>query len=132
MCAGSQIGDDGAASLAPSLLRMTQLTSLELCGTLACIGICAEGVLANAGNTLMMLQAEMVARGAVAGGGGFDWRAEAAVRVDNQIGEDGAASLAPSLGRMTQLTSLDLGGAHVCIGGSCALRDCLRTPAVRE
>ncbi len=32
--ADNPIGDDGAASLSPSLLRMTQLTSLVLCGTL--------------------------------------------------------------------------------------------------
>ena len=35
------------------------------------------------------------------------------MRADNDIGDVGAASLAPSLGRMTQLTSLDL---------SCTLR----------
>ncbi len=52
------------------------------------------------------------------------------VRVDNQIGDAGAASLAPSLGRMTQLTALDLCGALVCIGGSCAVSGCLRPPAV--
>ncbi len=34
MLAGNQIGDDGAASLAPSLLMMPQLTLLELSGTL--------------------------------------------------------------------------------------------------
>jgi hypothetical protein len=34
----------------------------------------------------------------------------AAVRADNSIEADGAASLAPSLGRMTQLTSLNLYG----------------------
>jgi hypothetical protein len=38
--------------------------------------------------------------------------------------------LAPSLGRMTQLTALDLGGALVCIGGSCAVIGCLRPPAL--
>ena len=35
----------------------------------------------------------------------------AAVRVGNRIGDDGAASLAPSLAMMMKLTSLDLGGA---------------------
>ena len=30
------------------------------------------------------------------------------MRADNQIGDGGAASLAPSLGRMTQLTTLNL------------------------
>ena len=34
MHAGNRIGDDGAASLAPSLERMTQLTSLDFSGTL--------------------------------------------------------------------------------------------------
>jgi hypothetical protein len=37
----------------------------------------------------------------------------AAVRAGNAIGDEGAASLGPSLGRMTLLTSLDL---------SCTLR----------
>ena len=32
------------------------------------------------------------------------------MRADNGIGDDGAASLAPSLGRMTQLTTLNLNG----------------------
>jgi hypothetical protein len=38
-------------------------------------------------------------------------RAEgAAMRAGNSIRDDGAASLAPSLGRMAQLTELDLSG----------------------
>ena len=68
----------------------------------------------NAGNALMML--------CVWGWGGLraglqrvvrlaTGRAEgAAVRAGNQIGDDGAASLAPSLGRMTRLTELKLSG----------------------
>ncbi len=71
-----------------------------------------ELVLVNAGHAWMMLR--------VAGWGGCSqgcsgwWgfcegRAEgAAVRAGNYIGEAGAASLAPSLVRMTQLTTLDL------------------------
>jgi hypothetical protein len=42
------------------------------------------------------------------------------VRVDNQIGDAGAALLAPSLGRMTQLTALDLGGT-LCASAAAAL-----------
>jgi hypothetical protein len=54
--ADNGIGDDGAASLAPSLLRMTQLTSLDLSGTLQCIGGSGrcERVLANAGEAWMV------------------------------------------------------------------------------
>ncbi len=54
--AGNQIGDDGAVSLASSLVRMPQLTSLDLRSTLRAIGDSwrCERVLANAGNALMM------------------------------------------------------------------------------
>ena len=57
--AGNWIGDNGAASLAPSLGGMTQLTTLNLSGTLRDIGgsWCCERVLANAGCALMMLRA---------------------------------------------------------------------------
>ena len=60
MRADNEINSAGAASLAPSLLRMTQLTSLVLsCMLRACIGdqLCCERVLANAGNAWMMLRA---------------------------------------------------------------------------
>ena len=57
--AGNQTGDDGAASLAPSLLRMAQLTSLNLSGTLCDIAGSwrCELVLANASKALMMMRA---------------------------------------------------------------------------
>jgi hypothetical protein len=57
--AGNRIEDGGAASLAPSLGRMAQLTSLDLSGTLCDIGgswRCSR-VLASAGNALMMMRA---------------------------------------------------------------------------
>ena len=56
----NQINSAGGASLALSLLRMTQLTSLVLsCMLRACIGgqLCCERVLANAGRAWMMLRA---------------------------------------------------------------------------
>ena len=59
MRADNQIDAAGAASLGPSLGRMTQLTSLDLNSTLLDIGGswgCSR-VLANAGNALMMLRA---------------------------------------------------------------------------
>ena len=37
----------------------------------------------------------------------------AAMDADNRIGRKGAASLAPALEKMTQLTSLNLGGARI-------------------
>ncbi len=120
----NDIRADGAASLAPSLLRMTQLTSLNLSRTLhASAGkLRCELVVANAGCAWMMLR--------VLGWGGWargcsgragDLRGAsrgAAVRADNHFGDAGAASLAPSLGRMTQLTSLDLGGTLRASAGS--------------
>ncbi len=56
----------------------------------------------------------------------------ATVRAGNWIGDDWAASLAPSSLRMTQLTSLDLGGTLMRIGGCCAVSGCMRTPEVRR
>ena len=93
-----------------------------------------ERVLANAGNALMML--------CVVGWGGYalgrsGWRGlrgasrGAAVRAGNFIEAAGAASLAPSLGRMELLTSLDLYGTLVCICGSCTVSGCLPPPAMR-
>ncbi len=59
MRAVNLIGDHAAASLAPSLGRMAQLTSLDLGGTLhpSAGQLRCERVLANAGNVLMMLRA---------------------------------------------------------------------------
>jgi hypothetical protein len=56
--ADNSIEADGAASLAPSLGRMAQLTSLNLGGTMCDIGgsWCCDWVLASAGNALMMLR----------------------------------------------------------------------------
>ena len=122
--------------LAPSLLRMTQLTSLDLCGTLRAIGGSwrCERVLANAGNALMMMRA--VGWGGCARGCSGWWGLRgasrgAAVCADNRIGDDGAASLGPSLLRMTQLTSLVLGGTLRASAASCAVSRCLRTPEMR-
>ncbi len=58
MRAGNDIGADGAASLAPSLLQMTQLTSLDLHGTLCADRrqLRCERMLANGGNARMMLR----------------------------------------------------------------------------
>ncbi len=51
---------------------------------------------------------------------------------DNKFGDDGAASLAPSLGRMAQLTTLnlggtlrDIGGSWGCFAGACERRLCM-------
>jgi hypothetical protein len=52
------------------------------------------------------------------------------MRAGNGIGDDGGASLGPSLGRMTQLTTLDLSGTLRASGLACAVSACLRTPAV--
>ncbi len=59
MRAGNAINSAGAASLAPSLSQMTQLTSLDLGGTLRASGgqLRWERVLANDGSALMMLLA---------------------------------------------------------------------------
>jgi hypothetical protein len=65
-----------------------------------------------------------------AGGGLRGASRGAAVRADNEFGDDGAASLAPSLGRMAQLTSLNLGGTLRASAAAGAVSGCLRTLAV--
>jgi hypothetical protein len=112
--AGNTIGDAGAASLAPSLGRMTQLTSLNLGGSLRASGAAGwEQMPANAGCVVMALRVAGCSVAAVVRGCSGWWdlgeaSRGAAVRVGNGVGEDGAASLAPSLAQMAQLTSLDL------------------------
>ena len=62
--AGNDVGVDGAASLALSLGRMTQLTSLDLNCTLRAVGGSwrCGWMIANAGNAVMMLRAGAVVR----------------------------------------------------------------------
>jgi hypothetical protein len=133
--ADNYIGAIGAASLAPSLGRMTQLTSLNLCSTLR----------ASAGLALWVGACErwqcgwmilcVAGRGGCARGCSGWWGLRgasrgAAVRAGNQIEAAGAASLAPSLLIMTQLTSLDLSGtlrasaAAGLFAGACDHRQC--------
>ncbi len=72
--ADNQINSAGAAWLAPSLGRMTQLTTLKLWGTLHAIGSSwrCERVLASAGCAWMVcITGGVVALGAVAGGWGL-------------------------------------------------------------
>jgi hypothetical protein len=92
--------------LAPSLLRMAQLTSLDLSRTLrASAASCAVGgclcvrVWAGGGCVRGCSGWRGFGRGEPRGGDAY---------AGNVIGDGGAASLAPSLGRMAQLTSLDL------------------------
>ena len=114
---------------------MAQLTSLYLSGTLRDIGGSwrCELVLATAGNVVMMLRVvgwRLCARlQRVVGFASGEPRG--GLRAGNRIGDGGAASLAPSLERMAQLTSLNLGGTLRDIGGSCDASGCLRTPAMR-
>ncbi len=127
MHAGNRIRAGWAASLAPRLLRMTQLTSLNLSGTAACIGgqLRCERMLANAGCAWMLLRA--VGLGGCARGCSYLWDF-ARVRADNQIEAAGVALLAPSLGRMAQLTSLGLSGtlrASALQAGACECRQCM-------
>jgi hypothetical protein len=121
--ADNGIEDDGAASLAPSLVRMAQLTRLNLGGTLRASAAAGavSGCLQNAGCGWMMLRG--VGRGRCARGCSVWWGLRgasrgAAVRAGNYIEAAGAVSLAPSLGRMAQLTELDLGSTLRAIGGS--------------
>jgi hypothetical protein len=110
---------------------MTQLTSLSLCGTLHAIGgsLRCERVLASAGCAWMVcVTGGVVALGAVAGGGSLRGASRGvAVRADNEFGDDGAASLAPSLLRMTQLTFLNLSCTLLESAAAGAVSGCWRT-----
>ena len=108
------IGDEGAASLAPSLGRMTQLMTLNLSRTLRVSAaavrwavVCERRRCADdaAGCGPRRLPAGL---GRMVGSAMGEPMGRRCVQTDNRIGDDGAASLAPSLARMPQLTTLDL------------------------
>ncbi len=80
------------------------------------LGLCCERVLANA-DVVMKLRAVSCGGYARRCSGRWGLRG-AAVRADNGIEVAGAAALTPSLGRMAQLTSLNLSGTMCDIGGS--------------
>ncbi len=52
------------------------------------------------------------------------------MRADNEFGDDGAASLAPSLERMMQLKSLNLNRTLRACAAAGAVSACLQAPAV--
>jgi hypothetical protein len=126
MDAGNQIGPEGAASLAPVLEKMTQLTSLTLKGALIRFwarpsGAGGSGALVHAVG--YALGCDVVWLGYALEGGRCVrrfarcvLRGRAAMDADNGIGPEGAASLAPALEKMPQLTSLDLGSALIRSG----------------
>ncbi len=134
MRADNRIGDDGAASLAPSLERMAQLTSLSLSGTLrASAASCAVSGCLRAGNALMVLRvvgwggcargcsgwAEF-ARGEPRGGGAcrnLDRSSWGSVACTESLTDDAADGAGPQR-------------YAACIGGSCAVSGCLRSPAM--
>jgi hypothetical protein len=130
MDAGNAIGPEGAASLAPALEKMPQLTSLELESAWSRLGRCLGGFGWSIGGRVFVravgyaLGCDVVWLGyALEGGRGLlatvcEVCAEgrAAMDADNAIGRERAASLAPALEKMPQLTSLDLGGARVRFG----------------
>jgi hypothetical protein len=133
--ADNQIRADGAASLAPSLGRMTQLTSLNLCSTLRASAGLALWVGACERRQCGWMILCVAGRGGCALGCSGWWglrgaSRRAAVRAGNRIGAAGAASLAPSLLIMTQLTSLDLSGTLrasaglALFAGDCERRQC--------
>ena len=71
---------------------------------------------------MMCVAGGVVALGAVAGGWGLRGASRgAAVRADNDIEAAGAASLAPSLALMAQLTSRDLGDNALGDAGAASL-----------
>jgi hypothetical protein len=123
--ADNRFEDVGAASLAPGLMGMAQLTSLNLNGAARIGGASAAPHACNplyTGVVCTVLLRRRLCEAGVAGSGlergtngGGGARAEIA------IGDAGAASLAPSLAGMAQLTSLDLGSALRGTACACAV-----------
>ncbi len=125
MDAGNEIRPEGAASLAPALEKMPQLTSLDLrCARIRfwarpregwwglflwCVPLstrldamwCGWGARLRAGGRCGRRIWEVCSEG------------RAAMDAGNYFGPEGAASLAPALEKMPQLTSLDLAGAGI-------------------
>jgi hypothetical protein len=93
MDAANELGPEGAASLAPALEKMPQLTSLDLQCARIRFGARRRGL----GGSCLLVRAV-----------GCALEGRAAMDADNRIGREGAASLAPALEKMTQLTSLNL------------------------
>jgi Ran GTPase-activating protein (RanGAP) involved in mRNA processing and transport len=95
----NDIGDAGAASLAPSLAPMAQLTSLKL----------GYNAIGDAGAASLAPSLVRMAR------------LTSLDLSDNGIYAAGAASLAPSLAQMAQLTSLDLSDNGIGAAGAASL-----------
>ena len=116
--AGNDIRADGVASLAPILLQMPQLASLSLAGTLhALVALELWRMVATSGCARMwvhVVSSSACVNQAMQRGRRAEGRWDCA---ENHIGAAGTASLAPSLVRMTQLTSLNLAGTlHPSVG----------------
>jgi hypothetical protein len=118
MDAGNGLGPEGAASLAPALEEMTQLTSLDL----QCARIRFWARRLGVWGSFSLVRAVGYALGCDVVWSGYDACgraisatdcevcAEGRVAMDagNDIGPEGAASLAPALEKMPQLTFIDL------------------------
>ncbi len=123
MDAGNRVGPEGAASLAPALETMTQLTSLGLrCARIrfwarrrGALGVFVFGAWCwvRAWTRCGVVKVRACGRAMRA----TDWEVcaegRAARDAANVFGPEGAASLAPALEKMPQLTSLHLGGARI-------------------
>jgi hypothetical protein len=122
MDAGNRIGRKGAASLVPVLEKMPQLTSLRLGGArtrfwarprglggrvfgawcwVCALMRCGVVEVRACGRAMRPTDCEVCAEG------------RAAMDAGNELGPEGAASLAPALEKMTQLTLLALYGARI-------------------
>ena len=120
------IGPEGAALLVPALEKMPQLTSLRL--TCALIRFWARP--SGAAGSLSLVRAVGYALGCDVAWLGYALeggrcgrrfarcvlRGRAAMDAGNEIGPEGAASLAPALEKMPQLTSLCLECARIRFG----------------
>ena len=123
MDAVNDIGREGVASLAPALEKMPQLTSLDLGGARIRFWARPRGVwgsLSLVRGIGYALGCDVVWLGCALEGGRCGRRfarcvlkGRAAMDAGNELGPEGAASLAPALEKMPQLTSLDLGGARI-------------------
>jgi hypothetical protein len=129
MDADNGIGREGAASLAPALEKMPQLTSLGLSGARIRFWAKASGGWGGPGHWCVLLGTRLDAMWLWCGWGtrlragdaadglrGVCVRSGAAMDAGNELGREGAASLVPALEKMPQLASLGLSGARFRFG----------------
>lgn len=106
--AANQLDAKGAAALAPELGKLTQLLTLKLTSELVvCVAALVNNCAAVACCLSRCTRTCAITHPNCVGVALAGWQA------DNGVGDEGAAALAPSLAKMTQLQTLGLEGTWI-------------------